>query len=45
MHAKLNCYNERNLLYYFAGEKIIILIYKQRNNINLIYKKRNQFQY
>ena len=37
MHAKLNHYKQGNLLHYFAGEKMIILIYKQRHNINLIY--------
>ena len=45
MHAKINNYKQRNLLYYFAGKIIIILIYKQGNNLNLIYEQRNRLQY
>ena len=45
MHAKINNYKQKNLLYYFAGKIIIILIYKQGNNLNLIYEQRNQLQY
>ena len=45
MHAKINNYEQRNLLYYFAGKRIIILIYKQRINLNLIYEQKNQLQY
>ena len=45
MHARINNYEQRNLLYYSAGKIIIILIYKQRINLNLIYEQRNQLQY
>ena len=45
MHAKINNYKQRNLLYYFAGKINIILIYKQGNNLNLIYEQRYQLQY
>ena len=45
MHAKINNHKQRNLLYYFAGKRIIILIYKYRINLNLIHEQRNQLQY